>query len=137
MLRSRYGSDLVSVESFRQNNFTAELASEYLTGQEESSYWLGLQAYNELQTNTLSADDGHQVLLSYVKLCLWGPFLNIFLSQEALLNERQQRASRLCFAFIDIYERKTQPLRSNSPNARYNYSYRASRFGLTLAGVAS
>ena len=57
----RYGSDLVSVESFRQNNFTAELASEFLTGQEDSSYWLGLQAYNELQTNTLSADDGHQV----------------------------------------------------------------------------
>jgi hypothetical protein len=52
---------LVSVESFRQNNFTAELASEFLTGQEDSSYWLGLQAYNELQTNTLSADDGHQV----------------------------------------------------------------------------
>ena len=49
------------MESFRQNNFTAELASEFLTGQEDSSYWLGLQAYNELQTNTLSADDGHQV----------------------------------------------------------------------------
>jgi hypothetical protein len=58
----RYGSDLVSVESFRQNNFTADLASEFLTGQEDSSYWLGLQAYNELQTNTLSADDGHQVM---------------------------------------------------------------------------
>jgi hypothetical protein len=39
----RYGSDLVSVESFRQNNFTAELASEFLTGQEDSAYWLGLQ----------------------------------------------------------------------------------------------
>ena len=51
----------MSVESFRQNNFTADLASEFLTGQEDSSYWLGLQAYNELQTNTLSADDGHQV----------------------------------------------------------------------------
>ncbi len=70
----RYGSDLASVESYRQNNFTADLAAEFLgdgggdddeddiqTDKEEASYWLGLQAYNELQTNTLEADAGHQV----------------------------------------------------------------------------
>jgi hypothetical protein len=61
----RYGSDLVSVESFRQNNFTAELAAEFLSAEASSpagsSYWLGLKSYNDLQTNTLEADDGHQV----------------------------------------------------------------------------
>jgi hypothetical protein len=73
-LTHRYGSDLASVESFRQNNFTAELASEFLTGSSSStdgsnasssSYWLGLQAYNDLQTNTLEADDGHQISQYY------------------------------------------------------------------------
>jgi hypothetical protein len=58
----RYGSDLASVESYRQNNFTADLASEFLSTEAASSgYWLGLQAYNQLQTNTLEADAGHQV----------------------------------------------------------------------------
>jgi hypothetical protein len=56
---------LASVESFRQNNFTADLAAEFLAGQEDNSYWLGLQAYNELQTNTLEADAGHQISQYY------------------------------------------------------------------------
>ena len=56
---------MASVESFRQNNFTADLAAEFLAGQEENSYWLGLQAYNELQTNTLEADAGHQISQYY------------------------------------------------------------------------
>jgi len=64
-LCKRYGSDLASVESFRQNNFTADLAAEFLAGQEDNSYWLGLQAYNELQTNTLEADAGHQISQYY------------------------------------------------------------------------
>ncbi len=60
------------MESFRQNNFTADLASEFLASSNDQdglqdseeasrSYWLGLQAYNQLQTNTLEADAGHQV----------------------------------------------------------------------------
>lgn len=60
------------MESFRQNNFTADLASEYLAelAQEDGTseapgYWLGLQAYNELQTNTLEADAGHQISQYY------------------------------------------------------------------------
>ena len=56
---------MVSVESFRQNNFTADLAAEFLAGQDGSSYWLGLQAYNQLQTNTLEADGGHQISQYY------------------------------------------------------------------------
>lgn len=71
-LCQRYGSSLASVESFRQNNFTADLASEYLAelAQEDGTseapgYWLGLQAYNELQTNTLEADAGHQISQYY------------------------------------------------------------------------
>ena len=61
----RYGSDLASVESFRQNNFTADLAAEFLAGQEDNAYWLGLKAYNQLQTNTLEADAGHQISQYY------------------------------------------------------------------------
>ena len=67
------------MESYRQNNFTADLASEFLTGNPDApdsssdsdsdvpvnSYWLGLQAHNELQTNTLAADAGHQISQYY------------------------------------------------------------------------
>ena len=63
--QSRYGSDLASVESYRQNNFTADLASEFLSVEAaKDGYWLGLRAYNQLQTNTLEADAGHQVSLA-------------------------------------------------------------------------
>ena len=62
LTRFRYGSDLASVESYRQNNFTADLASEFLSvDSAKDGYWLGLRAYNQLQTNTLEADAGHQV----------------------------------------------------------------------------
>ena len=53
------------MESFRQNNFTADLASTFLAGSPQEEYWLGLQAYNELQTNTLEADAGHQISQYY------------------------------------------------------------------------
>ena len=62
---SRYGSDLASVESFRQNNFTANLAADFRDGKEDYSYWLGLQAHNELQTNTLGTDAGGQISQYY------------------------------------------------------------------------
>ena len=57
----RYGSHLVTVSSYRQNNFTAQLASEFLSGQTDKSYWLGLKAHNNLQTNMLIADDEEQI----------------------------------------------------------------------------
>ena len=62
---SRYGSDLASVESFRQNNFTANLAAEFRDGKEDYSYWLGLKAHNQLQTNTLGTDAGGQISQYY------------------------------------------------------------------------
>ena len=69
--RFRYGSDLASVESYRQNNFTADLASEFLSAEAaRDGYWLGLRAYNQLQTNTLEADAGHQVSQSCTLLTL-------------------------------------------------------------------
>jgi hypothetical protein len=61
-LCKRYGSDLTLVESVRQNNATAAIASELLpdpTG--DASYWLGLQAHNELNTYALTADAGRQI----------------------------------------------------------------------------
>jgi len=56
------------VESFRQNNFTADLASDFISADSSSddgAYWLGLQAYNDLQTNTLQADEGKQISQYY------------------------------------------------------------------------
>merc|ERR1712172_751 len=62
-LCKRYGSTLVSVESHRQNNFTADLASSSLSGRTdtEGAYWLGYQTYNDLKTNFLEADTGNQI----------------------------------------------------------------------------
>jgi len=62
-LCKRYGSTLVSVESHRQNNFTADLASSSLSGRTDTkgAYWLGYQTYNDLKTNFLEADTGNQI----------------------------------------------------------------------------
>ena len=60
-LCQRYGSHLVTVSSYRQNNFTAQLASEFLSGQADKSYWLGLKAHNNLQTNMLIGADEEQI----------------------------------------------------------------------------
>ena len=54
-LCKRYGSDLATVDSFAQNNFTSQLASRFLAGQDQQRYWLGLKSHNDLQTNTLQA----------------------------------------------------------------------------------
>ena len=65
-LCKRYGSDLVTVESFRQNNFTAELATKLLRGRAgQDNYWLGFRAQNNLATNTLSAASGSQISQYY------------------------------------------------------------------------
>ena len=57
----------MTVESFRQNNFTAELASKLLRARagEESAYWLGFRAQNNLATNTLAAASGSQISQYY------------------------------------------------------------------------
>ena len=55
----------MTVSSYEQNNFTAQLAVEYLSGQDDRSYWLGLQAHNDLATNLLDADDGNQIQQYY------------------------------------------------------------------------
>ena len=66
-LCKRYGSDLVTVESFRQNNFTAELATKLLRGRQgqDAAYWLGFRAQNNLATNTLAAASGSQISQYY------------------------------------------------------------------------
>ena len=53
------------MDSHVQNNFTAQLASEYLSGQDDTQYWLGMQSHNDLQTNTLQTDAGGQISLYY------------------------------------------------------------------------
>ena len=65
-LCKRYGSNLVSVASFRQNNFTGELAQQQLqTSNPEDAYWLGYQTQNELQTNLLASASGSQISQYY------------------------------------------------------------------------
>ena len=54
------------MESFLQNNFTAELAARPLRGAgEDPAYWLGYQTQNSLQTNMLAAAAGNQISQYY------------------------------------------------------------------------
>ena len=57
----------MTVESFRQNNFTAELATKLLRGRQgqDAAYWLGFWAQNNLATNTLAAASGSQISQYY------------------------------------------------------------------------
>ena len=96
----RYGSNLVSVSSFRQNNFTGELAQQQLqTSSPEDAYWLGYQTQNELQTNTLASASGSQISQYYGHWAQEQPDTNDGRCVEALLPEdprRQQWALTRC-----------------------------------------
>ncbi|XP_045124302.1 sushi, von Willebrand factor type A, EGF and pentraxin domain-containing protein 1-like isoform X1 [Portunus trituberculatus] len=61
-LCKRFGSDLVLVESYEQNNFTNTLAKRSLDDA-ANSYWLGLVTLNDLSTNTLGSASGKHVSL--------------------------------------------------------------------------
>ncbi|XP_059477749.1 uncharacterized protein LOC132198041 isoform X1 [Neocloeon triangulifer] len=57
----RYGSHLVLVESYDENNATASLAARSLgspSGGSNPKYWLGLTSLDDLRTNTLEAAAG-------------------------------------------------------------------------------
>lgn len=56
----RYGSDLVLIESYAENNYTASLASRNLGPAERGKleYWLGLTSLDSLRTNTLESAAG-------------------------------------------------------------------------------
>jgi len=99
-LCKRYGSNLVSVSSFRQNNFTGELAQQQLqTSSPEDAYWLGYQTQNELQTNTLASASGSQISQYYGHWAQEQPDTNDGRCVEALLPEdprRQQWALTRC-----------------------------------------
>jgi len=57
----RYGSDLVVVESYQQNNISERLAQEQLSSQPDAAFWLGLMSLDDLSTNTLEAASGSLV----------------------------------------------------------------------------
>ena len=99
-LCKRYGSNLVSVASFRQNNFTGELAQQQLqTSNPEEAYWLGYQTQNELQTNTLASASGSQISQYYGHWAQEQPDTGDGRCVEALLPEdprRQQWALTRC-----------------------------------------
>ena len=91
----------MTVESFRQNNFTAELASKMLRGRlgETNSYWLGFRAQNNLQTASLAAAAGNQISQYYGHWAQEQPDTNDGRCVEALLPEdprRQQWALTRC-----------------------------------------
>jgi hypothetical protein len=57
----RYGSHLVLVESYDENNATASLAARSIgspSAGANSKYWLGLTSLDDLRTNTLEAAAG-------------------------------------------------------------------------------
>ncbi|XP_075226178.1 sushi, von Willebrand factor type A, EGF and pentraxin domain-containing protein uif [Lycorma delicatula] len=59
-LCNRYGSDLVLVESYAENNFTGGLATRGIGPAERNDrrYWLGLASLDDLRTNTLESAAG-------------------------------------------------------------------------------
>lgn len=59
LLCHRYGSRLVVVRDFWQNNFTSWLASDKLLSSATPSYWIGLRAVDDLSTNTLQTSSGN------------------------------------------------------------------------------
>ena len=56
-----YGSDLVVVESYQQNNVSEQLAQEQLSSVPDAAFWLGLMSLDDLSTNTLEAASGSLV----------------------------------------------------------------------------
>lgn len=56
----RYGSDLMAVESFSENNLTAAIATSSVSLERRgaSHYWLGLASLDDLRTNTLESAAG-------------------------------------------------------------------------------
>jgi len=56
----RYGSDLVLIESYTENNYTASLARRSLgpVDRNNQKYWLGLASLDDLRTNTLEYAGG-------------------------------------------------------------------------------
>lgn len=56
----RYGSDLVLIESYTENNYTASLARRSLGPAQKNNqkYWLGLASLDDLRTNTLEYAGG-------------------------------------------------------------------------------
>ncbi|XP_050541159.1 sushi, von Willebrand factor type A, EGF and pentraxin domain-containing protein 1 [Daktulosphaira vitifoliae] len=59
-LCNRYGSDLVLIESYAENNYTASLARRSLSPADRNNqrYWLGLASLDDLRTNTLEYAGG-------------------------------------------------------------------------------
>lgn len=59
-LCSRYGSELVLIESYAENNYTANFVTRNLGPAEKRSqnYWLGLTSLDDLRTNTLESAGG-------------------------------------------------------------------------------
>ena len=83
----------MTVESYRQNNFTADLASKPLRGRADDaqSYWLGYQTQNNLQTNTLAAAAGNQISQYYGHWALEQPRVeNGQCVKSVIRNEKQE-----------------------------------------------
>lgn len=58
----RYGSDLISVESYEENNITSSIATSSVPierrNKTSNNFWLGLASLDDLKTNTLESAAG-------------------------------------------------------------------------------
>lgn len=74
----RYGSDLLLVESYAENNFTAKLAQKSLGPVDRSNqkYWLGLASLDDLSTNTLESAAG--ILVSQYAGNIQNTYMHVF-----------------------------------------------------------
>uniref|UniRef100_T1IXR4 Uncharacterized protein n=1 Tax=Strigamia maritima TaxID=126957 RepID=T1IXR4_STRMM len=60
----RYGSELLFISKYSQNNFTQYLASRELSESDDKAYWIGLHTVDELRTNTLESATAKSSFLS-------------------------------------------------------------------------
>lgn len=69
----RYGSDLMAVESYSENNLTASIATSSvgLDRRSANHYWLGLASLDDLKTNTLESAAGTLVSQYSGKTLTW------------------------------------------------------------------
>ncbi|XP_013781236.1 uncharacterized protein LOC106465521 [Limulus polyphemus] len=66
----RYGSELVLITEYGQNNFSSSLAASGLRNMGQVAYWIGLKTVDDLSTNTLESA-GSDFLPKYVGFWSW------------------------------------------------------------------
>ncbi|XP_076318247.1 uncharacterized protein LOC143229580 isoform X1 [Tachypleus tridentatus] len=66
----RYGSELVLITEYGQNNYSSSLAVESLRSMGQVAYWIGMKSVDDLSTNTLESAGG-DFIPKYVGFWSW------------------------------------------------------------------